>query len=108
MTKPDIHFCHWPRSRAAVAHALLEELDADYETHLVNIETGEQNQPEFLAINPMAKVPAIVHDGAVAGGRCGLAAPGVTRYNAAPRARCCFVSRPLSGDLVAPDRFACA
>src|SRR5699024_889921 len=55
----------WPRSRGTVAHALLEELNADYETHRVNIEAGEQHQPEYLAINPMAKVPAIVHDGAL-------------------------------------------
>lgn len=38
----------------------LEELGLPYETRIVNIWEGEQFNPEFTALNPNAKVPAIV------------------------------------------------
>ncbi len=44
---------------------LLEELGAPYEMRVLNIKTGEQRQPAYLSINPMGKVPAIVHNGAL-------------------------------------------
>ncbi|RKH54473.1 glutathione S-transferase family protein [Corallococcus sp. AB050B] len=41
----------------------LEELGLPYKTHSVDITQGEQFKPEFLAINPNNKIPAIVdHD----------------------------------------------
>jgi glutathione S-transferase len=41
----------------------LEELGLHYELHGVNIRTGGQMTPDFMALNPNAKVPAIVdHD----------------------------------------------
>ncbi|NPC72882.1 glutathione S-transferase family protein [Corallococcus exiguus] len=41
----------------------LEELGIPYKTHSVDISKGEQFKPEFLAINPNNKIPAIVdHD----------------------------------------------
>lgn len=54
-----------PQSRALGALALLEELGADYTLHILNLKTGQQRQPDYLAINPMGKVPAVVHDGAL-------------------------------------------
>ncbi|WP_426111247.1 glutathione S-transferase family protein [Massilia sp. PWRC2] len=54
-----------PQSRALGALALLEELGADYTLQILNLKTGQQRQPAYLAINPMGKVPAIVHDGAL-------------------------------------------
>jgi glutathione S-transferase len=54
-----------PMSRGRVAHWMLEEVGAPYDLHLVNLEKGEQKQPAFLSINPMGKVPAIVHRGVV-------------------------------------------
>jgi glutathione S-transferase len=56
---------HSPQSRSAGALVLLEELGADYELHVLNLKKGEQRRPEYLAINPMGKVPAIVHEGAL-------------------------------------------
>jgi glutathione S-transferase len=56
---------HAPQSRSAGALILLEELGADYELHVLNLKKGEQRQAAYLAINPMGKVPAIVHDGAL-------------------------------------------
>lgn len=54
-----------PQSRALGALALLEELGADYALQVLNLKTGQQRQPDYLAINPMGKVPAIVHEGAL-------------------------------------------
>ena len=56
---------HSPQSRSAGALVLLEELAADYELHILNLKKGEQRRADYLAINPMGKVPAIVHDGAL-------------------------------------------
>lgn len=43
---------------------LLEELGLEYTTHVVDIRNGDQFKPEYLAINPNGKIPAIVdHDG---------------------------------------------
>ncbi|MGH6646664.1 glutathione S-transferase family protein [Aquabacterium sp.] len=63
MSATDRHvtFYHSPQSRSAGVLVLLEELDADYETFALNLKLGEQRQASYLAINPMGKVPAIVH-----------------------------------------------
>jgi glutathione S-transferase len=42
------------------ASVTLEELETPYETHVVNIGTGEQKQESFLRINPNGRIPAIV------------------------------------------------
>jgi GSH-dependent disulfide-bond oxidoreductase len=39
---------------------MLEELELSYRTHVVDIAKGEQFKPEFLAISPNNKIPAIV------------------------------------------------
>jgi GSH-dependent disulfide-bond oxidoreductase len=38
----------------------LEEMELPYDAHLVNIQKGDQFKPEFVAINPNSKIPAIV------------------------------------------------
>lgn len=48
------------RSRASIVQWYLEELGVPYEFVLLDMQTGEHRQPEFLAINPMGKVPAMV------------------------------------------------
>ncbi|RQS24235.1 glutathione S-transferase family protein [Burkholderia sp. Bp8998] len=52
---------HSARSRSAGAHMLLEELGADYELHAFDLSTGKHHEPDYLAINPMGKVPALRH-----------------------------------------------
>jgi glutathione S-transferase len=52
---------HAPNSRSAGALILLEELNADYELRVLNLKAGDQKKPEYLAINPMGKVPTIKH-----------------------------------------------
>lgn len=39
---------------------MLEECGFDYQTHLMRLSEGDQFAPEFLAISPNAKMPAIV------------------------------------------------
>ena len=57
---------YWaPRTRSFTALWLMEETGQPYERVLIDISTGAQKTPEYLAINPMGKVPAIVHDGAL-------------------------------------------
>jgi len=56
---------HSPNSRSTGALSLLEELGVPYDLHVLNMKAGEQRQPAYLAINPMGKVPAIVHNGAL-------------------------------------------
>lgn len=58
-------FYHAPNSRSAGIRALLEELGAAYELHALDLKAGEQRRPDYLAINPLGKVPALVHDGAL-------------------------------------------
>ncbi len=56
---------HAPNTRSTGALLLLEELGATFDLHLVDLKSGEQRQPEFLAVNPMGKVPALRHGAAV-------------------------------------------
>lgn len=56
---------HSPNSRSIGTFFLLEELGADYDLRIIDIRAGDQFKPDFQAVNPMGKVPAIVHDGAV-------------------------------------------
>lgn len=50
----------WTTPNGYKALILLEELGVPYTPHWVNIMKGEQHAPEFLAINPNHKIPAIV------------------------------------------------
>jgi glutathione S-transferase len=51
---------YWsPRSRSFTALWLMEETGKPYERVLTDISTGAQKKPEYLAINPMGKVPAL-------------------------------------------------
>ncbi|WP_137388746.1 glutathione S-transferase family protein [Rhodoligotrophos defluvii] len=61
----EIVFYSNPRSRALIVHWMLEEVGAKYRTVTLDLQKGEQRQPDYLAINPMGKVPAIVHRGNV-------------------------------------------
>ena len=60
-----VTFFHSPQTRSAGTLNLLEELGADYELHVLNMKANQQREPEYLAINPMGKVPAIRHGDAL-------------------------------------------
>ena len=53
-----------PMSRGQIARWMLEEVGAPYEQRIVQY-GPEMKGPDYRAINPMGKVPAIVHDGKV-------------------------------------------
>lgn len=52
-------------SCSLASHIALEEADAKFDAHRVNLREGEQKRPEYLAVNPKAKVPALAVDGGV-------------------------------------------
>lgn len=53
-----------PMSRARIVRWMLEEVGRPYRTEVLEY-GGSMKSPEYLAINPMGKVPAITHRGAV-------------------------------------------
>ncbi|MDB4984939.1 MAG: glutathione S-transferase [Myxococcaceae bacterium] len=61
----EIVFYHNPMSRGRIVHWMLEEVGAAYRIEVLRFDKGEHKTPAFLAINPMGKVPAIVHRGVV-------------------------------------------
>lgn len=60
----EITFYTNPMSRGQIARWMLEEVGTDYE-HVILDYAASMKAPEYLAINPMGKVPAIVHGGQV-------------------------------------------
>jgi len=53
-----LYWC--PQTRSFRGLWLMEEAGRPYERVLIDIRKGDQNKPEFRAINPMGKVPALV------------------------------------------------
>jgi glutathione S-transferase len=53
-----------PRSRGRIVRWMLEEVGADYATEIIDYGAAMKS-PDYLAINPMGKVPAIRHKGVV-------------------------------------------
>ena len=53
-----------PMSRGQIIRWMLEEVGAPYDTEILDYATGMKSE-EYRAINPMMKVPAIVHRGRV-------------------------------------------
>jgi GSH-dependent disulfide-bond oxidoreductase len=54
----------WPTPNGTKPSIMLEEMGAPYSVRLVNLSSGEQHAPQFLAVSPNGKIPAIVdHDG---------------------------------------------
>jgi glutathione S-transferase len=64
-TSRHITLFHCPQTRSSGVLTLLEELGADYELHVMNMKKNEQRGAAYLAVNPMGKVPAIMHNGAL-------------------------------------------
>jgi len=60
-----VTFYHNPMSRGRIIHWMLEEAGAQYDVKILDFEKREHKTPEFLAVNPMGKIPAIVHRGVV-------------------------------------------
>ncbi|MEO6025249.1 MAG: glutathione S-transferase family protein [Candidatus Binatia bacterium] len=83
-----ITFFHNPMSRGRIVHWMLEEVGAPYETKVLSFDKGETKTPEFLALNPMGKIPTIVHRGVVvteAAAICAYLADAFSAAGLAPR-----------------------
>ncbi len=65
MSDSELVFYHSPQTRSSGVLMLLEELDAPYQLRDLNFRIGAQRSESYLAVNPLGKVPAIVHDGAL-------------------------------------------
>ncbi|MGF1445773.1 MAG: glutathione S-transferase N-terminal domain-containing protein [Pikeienuella sp.] len=59
MTQP-IQLHYWPTPNGWKVSIALEEMSLPYDTRFVNIGAGEQFAPDFLAISPNNRMPAIV------------------------------------------------
>lgn len=52
---------HAAPSRSSIVRWMLEEIGEPYDIHLLSLASGEQLKPDYLAVNPMGKVPALRH-----------------------------------------------
>ena len=50
----------WATPNGKKVSIMLEEVGLPYEVHPINIAKGDQLKPEYLAINPNNKIPAII------------------------------------------------
>ena len=55
-----IRYYGWKTPNGLKIPIMLEEIGAEYSVHPVDISKGEQQAPDFLAISPNSKIPAIV------------------------------------------------
>lgn len=57
-----MQFYYAPQSCALASHLVLEHVGADFEAVRVNFDVQQQMSPEYRAINPKGRVPALVTD----------------------------------------------
>jgi len=57
----DLTLYHASPSRSSIALWMLEEVGQLYDIHLLSLQKEENRKPEYLAVNPMGKVPALRH-----------------------------------------------
>jgi GST-like protein len=55
-----IHLYTWGTPNGKKVSIMVEEVGIPYEVHPINLSQGDQHKPEYLAINPNNKIPAIV------------------------------------------------
>jgi len=57
----DLTLYHASPSRSSIALWMLEEVGQPYDIHFLSLQKEENRKPEYLAVNPMGKVPALRH-----------------------------------------------
>ncbi|GJL94208.1 MAG: glutathione S-transferase [Hyphococcus sp.] len=62
MTKTPVLY-HCPQTRGVTTHWMNEELGAPCEISLVDIKKADHKKPDYLKLNPMGKIPTLVHEG---------------------------------------------
>ncbi len=58
---PALTLYHASPSRSSIVLWMLEELGEPYDIKLIKLSAGDNMKPDYLAINPMGKVPALKH-----------------------------------------------
>ena len=59
MSDREVTLFHAPNTRSSGTLRLLEEMGVPYRLQVLDMAKGEHKRPDYLAINPMGKVPAI-------------------------------------------------
>src|SRR4051812_36766659 len=62
---PQLTLYHASPSRSSIALWMLEEIGEPYEVKVLDLAMGDQQKPDYLALNPMGKVPTLKHGDAV-------------------------------------------
>ena len=70
----------WPTPNGHKVHIMLEETGLEYRVHPIDIGAGDQFKPEFLAISPNNKIPAMVDQQGPDGKRFALAESGAMLF----------------------------
>jgi len=73
-----LYWC--PRTRSFSGLWMMEEAGQPYERVLIDISSGAQKKPDFLAVNPMGKVPALQDGDAVLAEQAAICAYVAERY----------------------------
>lgn len=63
-TSPELALYYAPGACSQVVHIALEELGLSFSARALDLRAGQHKTPEYLAINPLGKVPTLVVDGA--------------------------------------------
>ena len=72
-TRPDlIQLYSLPTPNGVKVSIMLEELGLPYEVHLIDIMKDENKTPEFVSLNPNAKIPALIDPDGPGGKPLGL------------------------------------
>jgi len=71
---------HASPSRSSVVLWMLEEVGQPYDIHLLSLAKEENRKPDYLAINPMGKVPALKDGDATLGEAAAVCAYVAERY----------------------------
>ncbi len=58
---PNLTLYHASPSRSSIVLWMLEEVGQPYDIKLISLSAGDNLKPDYLAINPMGKVPALKH-----------------------------------------------
>lgn len=70
----------WPTPNGHKIHIMLEEAELPYRVHAVDIGAGDQFKPDFLAISPNGKIPAMIDQDGPGGKPLALAESGAMLF----------------------------
>lgn len=62
---PRVTFFHAPQTRSGATRAVFEALGVEYVIRVMSLKAGDTRKPDYPAVNPMGKVPAIRHGDAL-------------------------------------------